>query len=228
MMAEPPQAFVFDAYGTLFDVHSVAVVADDLAPGRGVELSRVWRAKQLEYTWLSSLMASATHPRRDFDDLTARALEHATEALGLELHADAKRRLCAAYLSLSPFPDARDALAALAPRPRWILSNGTAQSLGTLVQGSGLAPFLTGVWSVDEVDVYKPSPRVYELAQQRIGLPAASIAFVSSNAWDAIGAQSYGFRSFWINRGGAPLDRHGPPPSHVLASLAELPAMATR
>jgi 2-haloacid dehalogenase len=227
MTFEPPQAFVFDAYGTLFDVHSVAFAADELAPGRGVELSRLWRAKQLEYTWLSSLMASARHPRRDFDDLTARALDHAANALGLKLGRDAKRRLCAAYLTLSPFADARVALAALVPRPRWILSNGTARSLGTLVQGSGLAPVLTGVWSVDEVDVYKPSPRVYELAQERLGLPAARIGFVSSNAWDAIGAQSYGFTAFWINRSGAPIDRHGPPPRHVLASLAELAAMAT-
>jgi 2-haloacid dehalogenase len=227
MTSEFPQAFVFDAYGTLFDVHSVAVLADELAPGRGAELSRTWRGKQLEYTWLSSLMASPSQPRRDFDDLTACALDQAVETLRLPLDGDARRRLCAAYLTLSPFPDARGTLAALAPRPCRILSNGTAASLATLVQNSGLAPLLTGVWSVDEVDVYKPSPRVYELAQERLGLPAARIGFVSANAWDAIGAQAFGFTSFWINRNGAPLDRHGAPPRHTLRSLAELPPTIT-
>ena len=227
MTSEPPQAFVFDAYGTLFDVHSVAVLADELAPGRGAELSRAWRAKQLEYTWLSSLMASARRPRRDFDDLTARALDHAASSLGIRLPREAKRRLCDAYLVLAPFADARGALAALVPRPRWILSNGTAKSLGTLVQRSVLAPVLSGVWSVDEVDVYKPSPRVYAMAEQRLGLPARSIGFVSSNCWDAIGAQSYGFTTFWVNRNGAPVDRHGTPPRHIIGSLAELPALAT-
>ena len=227
MTSDPPAAFVFDAYGTLFDVHSVAVVAGELAPGLGDALSRAWRAKQLEYTWLSSLMQSGRRPRRNFDDLTARALDHATAALGIKLARDAKRRLCAAYLALAPYPDARGALAALVPRPRWILSNGTSKSLGTLVQASGLAPLLDGVWSVDDVDVYKPSPRVYAIAQQRLGLPARRIAFISSNCWDAIGAQSYGFTTFWINRSGAPVDRHGTPPRHILRSLAELPALVT-
>ena len=227
MTSDPPAAFVFDAYGTLFDVHSVAVVAGELAPGLGDALSRAWRAKQLEYTWLSSLMQSGRRPRRNFDDLTARALDHATAALGIKLARDAKRRLCAAYLALAPYPDARGALAALVPRPRWILSNGTSKSLGTLVQASGLAPLLDGVWSVDDVDVYKPSPRVYAMAEQRLGLPARRIAFISSNCWDAIGAQSYGFTTFWINRSGAPVDRHGTPPRHILRSLAELPALVT-
>jgi 2-haloacid dehalogenase len=227
MTPEPPAAFVFDAYGTLFDVHSVALLAEELAPGRGAKLSRAWRAKQLEYTWLSSLMQSVRRPRRNFDDLTARALDHAATALGINLGREAKRRLCAAYLVLAPFPDARNALAALVPRPRWILSNGTTKSLGTLVQASDLATLIDGIWSVDEVDVYKPSPRVYALAEQRLGLPARRIAFVSSNCWDAIGAQSYGFTTFWVNRSGAPVDRHGTPPRHIISSLAELPALAT-
>ena len=225
--SEPPAAFVFDAYGTLFDVHSVAALADTLAPGRGAELSRLWRTKQLEYTWLTSLMASTRRPRKDFDKVTERALEFAVAALGLSLRRDARRKLCAAYLSLAPFPDARAALAGLVPRPRWILSNGTDASLAPLVRNSGLEPLLTGVLSVDAVDIYKPSPRVYALAAARLGLPARRIGFVSANCWDAIGAQAFGFTAFWINRAGAPVDRHGPPPRHVLTSLAELPALAT-
>jgi 2-haloacid dehalogenase len=216
---------VFDAYGTLFDVHSVVELAEALAPGRGAALSSLWRAKQLEYTWLGSLMIAPRRPRKDFDDLTARALDYALASLGIALRRDAKRQLCAAYRGLTPFPDARATLAALVPRPRWILSNGTTESLAALVRDSGLEPLISGVMSVDEVGIYKPSPRVYALAEQRLALPARRIGFVSSNCWDAIGAQAYGFTSFWINRLGAPVDRHGPPPRHVLRSLTELASM---
>jgi 2-haloacid dehalogenase len=218
---------VFDAYGTLFDVHSVIALAEELAPGRGAELSRVWRAKQLEYTWLTSLMATPRRPRKDFDRVTAQALEYATEALGISLRRDDKRRLCDAYLTLDAFADARAALAALVPRPRWILSNGTQASLAPLVRHSGLASLIDGVLSVDAADIFKPSPRVYALATQALDLPARRIGFVSANCWDAVGAQAFGFTAFWINRAGSPVDRHGPPPRHILASLAELPALIT-
>ncbi len=217
-----PAAFVFDAYGTLFDVHSISVLAEEFAPGRGMELSRLWRAKQLEYTWLASLMQSSQRPRPGFDDLTARALDYASDALGIALTGEAMRRLAEAYLHLAPFPDARAALAALSPRPCWILSNGTRSSLAQLVDASGLAPRLAGVLSVDDVDVYKPSPQVYAHAAQRIGAAPARIAFVSANAWDAIGAQSFGFAAIWINRADAPVDRHGPPPRYVIQSLAQI------
>ena len=219
---ESPAAFVFDAYGTLFDVHSVAVLADEIAPGRGLELSRLWRSKQLEYTWLGSLMQSATRSRRDFDDLTASALAYAADAMGLAVSPEATRRLVDGYLDLAPFPDAGALLAALAPRPRWILSNGTERSLAKLVAASGLEGRLTGVLSVDAVDVYKPSPRVYAHAAATIGVPAERIGFVSANAWDAIGAQSFGFTAIWINRAHAPVDRHGPPPRYTVRSLAEI------
>jgi 2-haloacid dehalogenase len=223
---EVPAAFVFDAYGTLFDVHSVAAAGESLAPGRGDELARLWRAKQLEYTWLTSLMATARRPRPDFDGVTAQALDYACAALRVKLSREAKRSLCGAWLTLAPYPDARDALAALVPRPRWILSNGTLASLLPLVRASGLEPLLSGVLSVDAADVYKPSPRVYALATEKLGLPARDIAFVSANCWDAVGAQAFGFTACWINRAGAPVDRHGPRPRYVLKSLAELPALA--
>jgi 2-haloacid dehalogenase len=226
-MREVPAAFVFDAYGTLFDVHSVTALAESLAPGQGAALSQLWRGKQLEYTWLASLMATPRRPRKNFDRVTAQALDYAAEALRIPLKRDAKRRLCEAYLTLDAFADARAALAALVPRPRWILSNGTQASLAPLVRNSGLEPLLTGVLSVDAADIFKPSPRVYMLATQAIGLPAREIGFVSSNCWDAIGAQSFGFTAFWINRAGAPVDRHGPPPRHILPSLAELPPLVT-
>src|SRR5262245_52954412 len=104
-MRESPAAFVFDAYGTLFDVQSVTALADALAPGRGADIAKLWRAKQLEYTWLTSLMATPRRPRPDFDRVTARALDFALEALGIKLMRDGKRRLCAAYLTLDAFPD---------------------------------------------------------------------------------------------------------------------------
>lgn len=223
---KPLDAFVFDAYGTLFDVHSVTTLAETLAPGRGAELSRVWRAKQLEYTWLQSLMAGDGFAREDFAQVTAEALDYAIAALVLPLDDGDKARLAAAYLALDAFPDARDTLAALAPRPRWILSNGTIAGLAPLVRHNRMESLIEGVLSVDAVGVYKPAPQVYALAAERLGLPPARIGFVSSNGWDAIGAKAYGFTSFWINRTGAPVDRHGPWPDHVLGSLGELVAAA--
>lgn len=219
------KAFVFDAYGTLFDVTSVEARAEALAPGHGAALSRTWRTKQLEYTWLTSLMRAPDVPRPDFATVTAMALEYAVAALVLPLGQDERALLAGEYLRLAPFPDAAATLDALAPRPRWILSNGTRPMLDSLVASSGLAARLDGVLSVDEVDVYKPAARVYQLAADRLGLPPSSIGFVSANGWDAIGAKRHGLRSFWINRAGAPIDRHGPAPDWIVGSLAEVAAI---
>ena len=218
-------ALVFDAYGTLFDVHSVADLAEALAPGRGAALSRLWRTKQLEYTWLSSLMEAPRGPRVDFDAVTSHALEFALESLSIDLDANGRRQLRDAYLTLQPFPEVASVLAALAPRPRWILSNGTLAALLPLIRHSGLAGDIDGVLSVDAAGIFKPSPRTYRLAVDRLGLPPERIGFVSSNGWDAIGAKSFGFATFWVNRAGAPLDRHGPAPDRRLSTLADLPAL---
>ena len=219
------EAFVFDAYGTLFDVHSVTALAETLAPGRGNALSQLWRAKQLEYTWLSSLMGPSAAGRDDFAVLTARALDYALASLAIELGDDARERLRGAYLTLAPFADVAAALAALAPRPRWILSNGTLAMLEPLIRQSGLDRHLDGVLSVDAAGIFKPSPRVYQLAVDRLQLPAARIGFVSSNCWDAIGAKAFGFTTFWINRLRAPVDRHGPAPDRIITTLADLPPL---
>ena len=223
----PPAAFVFDAYGTLFDVHSIAALAEELAPGNGAALSRIWRTKQLEYTWLQSLMATSRFPREDFAALTAHALDYAISALILPLDGDARRRLLDAYQRLDPFPGTRDVLAALAPRPRWILSNGTRAMLEPLARFTSLGKLLDGILSVDDAGIYKPSPRVYQLAVDRLGLPPAEIAFVSSNGWDAAGAKVFGFTTFWINRDGVPVERHAPEPDFVLGSLPELVPLVT-
>ena len=218
-------ACVFDAYGTLFDVQSVAVRAESLAPGHGADLARAWRAKQLEYTWLASLMAGSAYARPDFRAVTAMALDYAVAALVLPLDAEARADLAREYERLVPYPDAREALAALAPRPRWILSNGTRAMLDPLVAAAGLGDLLDGVLSVDEAGVYKPAPRVYALAVERLGVAASAIAFVSANGWDAAGAQAFGLTSIWINRAEAPLDRHAPPPAYTVGSLAEAAAI---
>jgi len=216
-------ALVFDAYGTLFDVHAVTARAEELLPGHGAMLSRLWRTKQLEYTWLQSLMGPAV--REDFEAVTAHALDYALAELGLSLAAGERRELRAAYLTLAPFPDVRETLATLAPRPRWILSNGTLGMLEPLVRHHGLDALLDGILSVEAAGIYKPSPRVYQLAVDRLGLPTQRIGFVSSNGWDAIGAKAFGFTSFWINRAGAPVDLHGPAPDRIIATLAGLPPL---
>src|SRR5215470_14115612 len=143
-------ALVFDAYGTLFDVQSVATIGERICPGHGDTLARAWRTKQLEYSWLQSLMMSPTQRREDFAAITAHALDHAADSLGLSLQPAMRHRLLDAYLDLSPFPDATPALAALAPLPRLILSNGTREMLEPLAASSGLAPHLDAILSVDE------------------------------------------------------------------------------
>lgn len=218
-----PAALVFDAYGTLFDVHSVARLADELWPDRGAELSRRWRAKQLEYTWLRSLMRH----HADFARVTEDALRHACEALGLALPEAHQRRLMDAYLRLDLFPEVRDALARLAGRPLAILSNGSPAMLEPLVARAGLAGTITHVLSVESVGIFKPDPRVYQLAADRLGLPREAIGFVSSNCWDAISAQRFGFSACWVNRAGAPVDQLGIEPDAVLGSLADLPPLVS-
>ena len=221
-----PRAFVFDAYGTLFDVHSVALLADTLVPGQGGVLSRIWRTKQLEYTWLQSLMLSPSQPREDFAAVTAHALDYAAAALMAPLDAAGRQQLLDAYLHLEPFPEAAEALATLAPRPRWILSNGTLAMLEPLLRESPLAAHVDGVLSVDDAGIYKPSPRVYQLAVDQLHLDPGDIAFVSSNGWDAAGAAAFGFRSIWINRQGEPVERHAPAPEFIFGSLSHVMALA--
>jgi 2-haloacid dehalogenase len=218
-------AVCFDGYGTLFDVHSVETTAERLFPGRGSALSQLWRAKQLEYTWLQSLMQSRLQRREDFAAVTAHALDYAGEALGLELASAARHRLLDAYLDLATFPDVEAALARLAPLPRLILSNGTREMLEPLAAATGIAHHLDAILSVDTAGIYKPSPRVYQLAVDHLKLLPIRIGFVSSNAWDAVGAKAYGLTSIWVNRRQVPLDRHGPRPDAILASLDELPAL---
>jgi len=214
---------VFDAYGTLFDVHSVVALCEQSWPGKGAALSRLWRAKQLEYTWQRSLMRRY----EDFARITEASLRYACLALGLPVDEERRRGLMGAYLELSTFPEVRDVLAALKASnlKLAILSNGSPPMLRPLVANAGLRGLIGTVISVDQRKIYKPAPAVYQLAVRRMRVPKPAIGFVSSNCWDACGAKSFGFRTFWINRGGAPVDELGAAPDHVIRSLDELPAL---
>ncbi|HET7198960.1 MAG TPA: haloacid dehalogenase type II [Burkholderiales bacterium] len=208
-------ALVFDAYGTLYDVHSVVQRCESFFPGAGARLSQLWRSKQLEYTWLRSLMRRYA----PFSTVTREALSYACEALSLKLGASEAEALMAEYHRLAPFPEVAKALEKLKGK-KAILSNGSPDMLEPLVRHSRLA--LDAVLSVDEVGVFKPAPEVYELAVRRLGVPKERIGFVSSNCWDAVGARSFGFQVFWINRGDAPADRLGFAPDRTISTLAEL------
>lgn len=209
------QALVFDAYGTLYDVHSVVERCESCFPGKGSELSRLWRAKQLEYTWQRSLMQRYV----PFSTVTREALAYSCAALGLDLGPERMEALMSEYLTLATFPEVPAAFDRL-PMKKAILSNGSPDLLMPLTRNSALP--LDAVLSVDAIKVYKPAPQVYELAVRKLAVPKERIGFVSSNCWDALGAKSFGFRVFWINRGGAPLDRLGFTPDAELRSLADL------
>jgi 2-haloacid dehalogenase len=214
-----PRAFVFDAYGTLFDVHSVVEAAREITPDPQA-LSLLWRQKQLEYTWLRSLMGRY----EDFWLVTGQALRFALRRLGVAAGEAQIETLMSAYLSLRPFPEVAAALRALRGMPRAILSNGSPHMLESAVRSSGLAGAFDHVLSVDAVGVYKPSPRVYELAPRALGLTPGEIVFVSSNGWDVAGAAAYGFTTCWCNRTNAPAEELDMTPDYEVDRLDAIPA----
>lgn len=215
------QALVFDAYGTLFDVHSVVQRCEQLWPGHGQAISHLWRAKQLEYTWQRSLMQSYA----DFERITEDGLRYACATLGLPCETRHINVLMDEYLHLSAFPDTADALVALGNRKLAILSNGTPAMLENVVRNAGLQGMLSSVLSVDSLGVYKPDPRVYQLAVDSLSVRKEHIGFVSSNCWDACGARAFGFTTFWINRGSAPTDLLGAIPDYIVRSLGDVPPL---
>ena len=213
------RALVFDAYGTLFDVHSVSARCESFWPGKGAQLSQLWRAKQLEYTWQRSLMQRYA----PFSQVTREALEYACSALHLAFDSQKEKALMDEYRRLAAFPDVPAALKKLKGRKLAILTNGSPDMIAPLVEQSGFA--FDAVLSVDEVGVFKPAPEVYQLAVEALLVKKEDIGFVSSNCWDAIGAKSFGFSVYWINRANAPVDRTGFAPDAQLGGLGELPGM---
>jgi 2-haloacid dehalogenase len=215
-----PQAVLFDAYGTLFDVHSVMRLADELFPGLGERISLLWRDKQIEYTRLVSMSgpvdALGSTRYQPFWELTRAALRFALAQLQLPLTPHAEDSLMGQYLKLDPFPENRAVLQTLQQRGvrTGILSNGNPEMLNAVVQHAGFDGLLDHVISVHPTRRYKTDPATYALGTAAMQLPAAQILFVSSNCWDAIGATWFGYSTLWINRAGAPLDELGTSPTH--------------
>lgn len=217
------RALAFDAYGTLFDVHSVVSALNEKFPGKGAEISNAWRLRQLQYTWLRALMGLY----EDFWKVTEAALEAACESLQLSCDPVTRAALMEAYLHLEAFPEVKEALKSLSAYRLAILSNGTPRMLQAAVESAGLRGMFAQVISVDEIKTYKPKPEVYQLAPQKLRVDKAGIGFVSSNFWDVVGAKSFGLRAFWVNRTGAPADELGLAPDAMLKALTELPSALT-
>lgn len=218
MEKRPIKALAFDAYGTLFDVQSVISAVNRKFPGKGLAVSAGWRMRQLEYTWLRSLMGRY----EDFWRVTESALVATCNALELSLDAAARAHLMESYLHLKPFPEVQQALEALSHLSLSILSNGNPKMLDAVVDNAGLRGIFTHVISVDEVKTYKPAPVAYELAVKKTGVDKGSIGFVSANFWDGAGAKAFGLRTHWINRAGVPGDELGIAPDVTLRSLTDL------
>jgi 2-haloacid dehalogenase len=222
-MTSAIQALAFDAYGTLFDVHSVISTCNQVFPDKGPALSQLWRAKQLEYTWLRSLMGRY----QDFWQVTESALVFACRSLGLDCPPATRQKLMDSYLHLDPFAEVRQALQSLARYKLAILSNGSPRMLAAVVENAGMKAVFADVISVDEVKIFKPSPRVYELAARHLKVPQDAIGFISSNFWDIAGAKSFGLWTCWINRAKAPEEELGFKPDAMISSLAEVEGALT-
>lgn len=222
-MAKPasqPRAVLFDAYGTLFDVYSVGLLAEQLFPGRGEALATLWRDKQIDYTRLLT-MAGRYQP---FWTLTRAGLRFAAQRLKLDMNAASEDRLMNQYRHLSAFPENRDVLAELQRRgvPAGILSNGDPGMLAVGTRSAGFDGLLQHVISVHGVQRFKTDPAAYALGPQTLGLPARDILFVSSNGWDAIGATWHGYTTLWVNRAGLPLEQLGTEPTRIGSSLRDV------
>jgi len=195
----PIKGLIFDAYGTLYDVHSVQTKCEQLCPGEGDLITQIWRLKQLEYTWLQT----ALQDYRDFGFITEASLLFALRAAGVEPSESITRPLLDKYLDLDPFPEAKEALGALKRRGGYrlaILSNGSTAMLTALVKNSGLDAVLDATISVDGARKYKPHPQCYALVEETLGLRTGEVLFVSSNGFDVAGAKHFGFKVAWIRR----------------------------
>lgn len=240
------EAVVFDAYGTLYDVQSVAAVTEESFPGYGNAITQIWRMKQLEYTWLRSLMQRY----ESFWDVTRESLQFTLDGLGLEYSEAAFRRIMDKYLRLDLYPDARQALKDLGGMKLAILSNGSQDMLDALVRNTGIDKVMQATISIESKRIFKPSPRAYDLIEETLGVKPANVLFVSSNSFDACGAKSYGLNVAWIERVSAAalrqevrdpkaigpgtlfkairmrMEAFGLEPDFRIASLAELPSIA--
>ena len=218
------RALVFDAYGTMFDVFSITSLCEQLFPGNGAALTGLWRAKQLQYSVLRSMM----NRYKDFWQVTQDGLIYSAKSLTLDLTAEKRTRLMDAYLTLAAFPDVKPGLQQLKAQGLRlaILSNGEPKMLQSAARSAGIADLLDAIVSVDEIKVFKPSPRVYELASSHLKIAKGDMGFVSSNNWDVNGAGSAGLTAFWIQRSAAePPEELDYPAARVVHAITDLPAL---
>jgi 2-haloacid dehalogenase len=215
-----PKAILFDAYGTLFDVYSVSALAQELFPGKGEALARMWRDKQVEYTRLRS-MAGQYKP---FSEITAEALQFCGEALGLAMTPQASQALLGQYSRLAAFSENLAALKRIKAGGVKVAihSNGNPEMLACAVSSAGMNGIFDAVLSAHSVGRYKVDPAVYQLAVDHFSLPAQDMLFVSSNGWDICGAAWFGFKTFWVNRAGAPAENLGVTPTFVGKNLTDV------
>jgi 2-haloacid dehalogenase len=226
---EKPRAVLFDAYGTLFDVYSVGLLAEQLFPGQGARLATVWRDKQIEYTRLVTTSDHGAH-YRPFWALTQNALAYAIKLIEPSARTDwpayeaRAAQLMNQYRSLSAFPENRAVLQALRERgiATGILSNGEPEMLGIAVRSAGLDGLLDHVISVDGIRKYKTHPEAYALGEAATGLPRGQIVFVSSNAWDALAATWFGYQTLWVNRQNLPFEELGTQPTRTAQNLRDV------
>ena len=220
------KAIVFDAYGTLFDVYSIGALAEQLFPGQGNDLATLWRDRQIDYTRLRTL----SDRYKPFWDVTRDALVFACRKLGLSLSAQNESALMAQYAALTPFPENRQVLASLQKRglKLAILSNGNPPMLEAVVQAAGFTHLFDHLLSADSVRKFKTAPEAYALASAALGFAEEEMIFVSSNCWDACGATWYGFSTFWVNRGSAPLEELDVTPTAEGHSLDDLLAFVDK
>jgi 2-haloacid dehalogenase len=209
------KAFVFDAYGTLFDVHSVIEKCNELYPGKGEAISRVWRQKQLEYSFLRQLMGKYA----TFLAITRDALHYACKEAGAELTEDTEKQLIDSYLKLQHYEETEEVLNKLQTYRTAIFSNGSFDMLNPLVDQSPFSSLLDEVLSVDEVKQFKPTPMSYQLVLDKLGVRREEVLFMSSNTWDIAGAASFGFYTAWINRQGKVMDELGVKPHYEYGDL---------
>lgn len=212
-------AHVFDAYGTLFDLRALDSACEVHFPGLGSSLGQAWRRKQLEFSWLRTLMGQYA----DFAVVTESALDSAAGMLNLELGPGVRQALLRGYERLPAYPDVAPALERLRWRPRAIFSNGAPAMLEAVVRHAGLLSLLDHIISVDAVGRFKPDPIAYGLVPKVLAIPATETLFISSNYWDACGAKAFGFQVAWLNRGALARDHLGPEPDYEIRSLDELP-----
>jgi 2-haloacid dehalogenase len=220
---DPPAVCVFDAYGTLFDYASAVARCDAALGASRDRLNSLWREKQLQYTWLRSLQDKYA----DFWQVTGDALDFALDSLGLG-DPSLRQRLMNSYLTPDAFPEVPEVLERLKSKGIMtaILSNGSPEMLRAAVSNARIEPFLDAVLSVEEVGVYKPHPKAYQLAVHRLGVEPQEIWFQSSNAWDAWAASAFGMRAVWCNRYGQRPERLPGVPDYEVGTLADLPFLA--